>query len=144
MSSEQIITIIVAVLGSSVISSIISILLPEFLKNQQHQKMIYGVLQFHLARLYSFIENKEAVIRQANKDGVLDYASLQNQGEAMRKIYKVLGNNFQYLEKKHRLSAQAFIDSYVDKSSQRAEKLVNAIELLQKDICSSKFTKKMQ
>lgn len=136
MNPEQIIMIIGVILGSSVISSVISILLPEFMKNKQHQKTIYGTLQFHLARLSSVIKNKEAVVKETNKNGILDHASLLNQKEAIKKTYKTLSNNFQYLKKKHRLSAQTFVDAYVDQSSQRAEKLIDSIEFLQKDICN--------
>jgi hypothetical protein len=133
---QIIITLIVAVLGSSVISSLISVWLPEFLKNYQREKMIYGAMRFHLARLSSVLKKKNSIIQEINDDGILDLASLKNQSEAMRKIYKIIGNNLHFLKKKHRQSAQKFIDAYIDQSSNRAKKLVNAIESLHKDLCN--------
>lgn len=130
----MILDFVVTILSIIIGSSLVTILMSEFLRNRQNRKELYGFLQFHLARLLSVIENKEAIIGQINEDGILDRASLENQKKAMAKIYKVLGNNFHYLKKKHQLSARTFIGAYNDQSPQRAKKLVSAIEALQKDI----------
>lgn len=133
---DKIITIAGIILGSSVVSSITTLLLARYLEYRKNSKDLYGKLKFHLARLNSVIKNRESILGKVNKNGILDRASFQNQGEAMSKIYKVLGNNFQYLQNKHEVTAQNFIDAHIDQSNERAKKLLDAIESLRKEICN--------
>jgi len=138
--------IIFIVLGSSVVATLI-IKFFDWLSEQERKKeeeyqKLYAPLKFYLSCFKSVIENKDKIIDLSEKQIPLaenereNIPSFETQGKYLEKIKEVLESNPEYIKKEHFPLVQNFINAYIDNSSQRPSKLINAIESLKKAICN--------
>lgn len=138
--------LVIIVLGSSVIAALVTKVFDwrteqQRKKEEEYQKL-YAPLKFYLSCFKSVIENKDKIISLSEKQILLTEHEIENiptfkiQREYLKKIKEVLESNPGYIKKEHLALVQNFINAYIDNSSQRPSKLINAIELLKKVICN--------